>query len=40
MLKNTFFFVVRQITVKFIKPSFLSDELVGKNLFFKKTIKL
>ena len=35
MLKNTFFFVVRQITVKFIKPSFLSDELLVKTLFFK-----
>ena len=36
MLKNTFFFVVRQITVKFIKPSFLSDELLVKTYFLKK----
>ena len=35
MLKNTFFFVVRQITVKFIKPSFLSDELLVKTYFLK-----
>ena len=35
MLKNTFFFVVRQITIKFIKPSFLSDELLVKTYFLK-----
>jgi|TARA_B100000287_G_scaffold431433_1_gene488664 acyl-CoA thioester hydrolase len=35
MLKNTFFFVVRKITVKYIKPSFLSDELLVKTYFLK-----
>ena len=41
MLKNTFFFVVRQITVKFIKPSFFNDELLVKTYFLENnTISL
>ena len=33
MLQNTFFFVVKDLNVKFLKPTFLNDELIVNTFF-------
>ena len=38
MLQNTFFFVVKDLSVKFIKPTFLNDELIVNTFFLKNSL--
>ena len=38
MINNSFFFVVREIKVSFLKPTFLYDQLDVKTFFLKNTL--
>ena len=38
MINNSFFFVVREIKVSFLKPTFLYDELDVKTFFLKNSL--